>query len=325
MSEYNLSKKTVRLLSIKDGLSLKDVSNATQQEIDRINSSENKNRYLKKLYQPQFSKVNEKTFIIPSVGSSAITGYLFTKKNISEPHALIIFYHDGGWILGNMDKCRAICSNICVDTGAAVLAVDYRLAPNYKFPIPVEDCYNALIWASQGARYWKIDPQKVFLMGDGAGGNLVAAVSRLSRDRKGPSIAGQILIEPITDCRLRTESFIKYKDNPSISPKDIVFCIQNYQREPKDILDPSFSPLLAIDFSRLPQTLIISPEYDPMRDDAVYYEKSLRSAEVPARLLTVKQQVHGYFSYPKAEGWNETVKAVNSFLLSKPLDTIFLS
>ena len=95
-----------------------------------------------------------------------------------------------------MAKCRAVASNICYETGATVLAVDYRLAPSFKFPTAIEDCYEAFTWAAQGARYWKVDPDKIYLLGYCSGGNLALGVSRLARDRKGPKITGQILLSP---------------------------------------------------------------------------------------------------------------------------------
>ena len=123
-------------------------------------------------------------------------------KAISGQNSLIVLFHDGGWMLGNMRKSNAICSNICNTTGATVLSIDYRLAPQFKFPIPLEDCYQAFLWAAQGARYWKVDPDKIYVMGNCAGGNLAASVSRLARDRKGPKIAGQILFSPVADGRI---------------------------------------------------------------------------------------------------------------------------
>ena len=320
-----MQKKIQHILKRQDPTRIADISTIKQEEIDRLNRMDlKKNRNFRNNYRPVSRRLEEKTFIVPSVNSGAITCYLFTKKSKPEPPALIVYLHDGGWMLGNMDKCRAICSNICNQTDAAVLAVDYRLSPEFKFPIPVEDCYNAVVWACNGTKYWKINSQKVFVMGDCSGANIAAAVTRLLRDRKGPSLAGQILIEPLTDCRLRTESLLKYSKTPLLSSKDLVFYMKNYQREQKDILDPLCSPLLAIDFSRLPQALIISPEIDPLYDDSVYYAKALNSAEVPAKVLSVKNQIHGFMSYPEAEGWQESMFAIRDFIHLKALDSITL-
>jgi len=202
--------------------------------------------------------------------------------------------------------------------------IDYRLAPQHKFPTAVEDCYNTLVWAAQGARYWKIDPERIFVMGDSAGGNLAAVVSRLSRDRKGPAIAGQILIYPITDGRMRTPSYAQFKDSPSLTAKEMQFFIKSYQREPKDILNPNFSPLLSKDHSRLPPTLIITAEYDPLLDDGKLYAEALESADTQVKYLECKNTVHGFLAFPAAEGTEETEAAIIQFIAGRPVDQVEL-
>ena len=287
MDEYVLDPALRHLLKKRAKLGIGDVTAATAADIDSYNRSEFKQSVFKSLYRPKTKNIISRTFIIP-VTDGAVTGYLFEKvkdKAISGQNSLIIFFHDGGWMLGNMRKCNAVCSNICYATGASVLAIDFRLAPQFKFPIPLEDCYEAFIWAAQGARYWKVDPDKIYVMGNCAGGNLAASVSRLARDRKGPKIAGQILFSPVADGRMRTESFEKYKDCHTLTQKAMTFYIQNYSREPKDILDPLFSPLLAKDHSRLPETLIICGEYDPLLDDSQLYAQALSSADSTAKCL----------------------------------------
>ena len=304
------------ILKKRSKLSLADVTTANEADIEAYNRSDFKQSLFKKLYRPKTHNMITRTFIIP-VTDGAITGYLFEKvkdKAIAGQNSLIVFFHDGGWMLGNMRKCAAVCSNICNMTGATVLAVDYRLAPQFKFPIPLEDCYSAFLWAAQGARYWKVDPDKIYLMGNCAGGNLAASVSRLARDRKGPKIAGQILLSPITDARLRTESHEKYKDCPTLSSKSMKFYIQNYSREPKDILDPLFSPLLAKDHSRLPETLIICGEYDPLLDDSNLYAQALFSADTSAKCLVCKGAFHSFIDFPKLEAWKDVMYAISTFV-----------
>lgn len=317
MSDYVLTYKTKRILRRRKAFDIPDVTKATQQEIDSYNSSDIKSkRSFYSLYRPVLRNILKRTFIIP-VKDGAITGYFFEKykdRAASSQSSLIIVFHEGGWMLGNMSKCNAFCSNLCDKTGASVLSVDFRLAPKFKFPIPVEDCYSAFLWASQGARYWHVDPDKIYLMGSCTGGNLAAAVSRLARDRKGPKIAGQILVSPVTDCRMRTESYEKYKESPFISMKEMDFFIRNYSREPKDILDPSFSPLLAKDNSRLPRTLVLAAECDPLYDDARLYSQALSNADTPSKFLVMKGMYHGFLLYPKATGWLDVMFAISSFV-----------
>ena len=316
MDEYILNPELKHLLKKRARLGIGDVTAATEADIEAYNRSDFKQSAFRSLYRPKTRNIISRTFIIP-VTDGAITGYLFEKvkdKAISGQNSLIILFHDGGWMLGNMRKCNAVCSNICDFTGASVLAIDYRLAPQFKFPIPWEDCYQAFIWAAQGARYWKVDPDKIYVMGNCAGGNLASSVCRLARDRKGPKIAGQILFSPVTDGRMRTESVEKYKDCPTLTQKVMSFYIQNYSREPKDILDPLFSPLLAKDHSRLPETLIICGEYDPLLDDSQLYAQALSSADTPAKCLVCKGMIHSFIDFPELEAWKDCMYAVATFI-----------
>lgn len=316
MDEYVLSPTLKRILKKRSKLGIGDVSAATEADIQAYNRSEFKQSTFRKIYRPKDNNIITRTFIIP-VTDGAITGYLFEKvrdKAINGQNSLIILFHDGGWMLGNMRKCSAVCSNICNSTGATVLAVDYRLAPQFKFPTPLEDCYEAFLWAAQGARYWKVDPDKIYVMGNCAGGNLAAGVSRLARDRKGPKIAGQILISPVTDGRMRTDSYEKFKDCPTLTQKTMAHYIQNYSREPKDILDPMFSPLLAKDLSRLPETLILCADYDPLLDDSVLYAEALQEADTPAKCLVCKDTIHSFIDFPDLEVWKDSMYAISTFI-----------
>ena len=134
------------------------------------------------------------------------------------------------------------------------------------------------------------------------------------RDRKGPKIAGQILISPMTDGRLRTESYEKFQDCPTLTKKNMTFFIQNYSREPKDILDPLFSPLLAKDHSRLPETLIICADNDPLLDDSRLYAEALASADTPVKCLVCKDTVHSFIDFPDLEEWKDCMYAISTFI-----------
>lgn len=327
MADYDLSPKMKRLVTLIGKLSVADPEGLTPKRIEEINDiSIPNNALIRKLLGKSAKNIDTKTFIIP-VTEGMITGYFFEKqgsRDISDLTPLIIFYHGGGWIWGNMDLYNFFCAHIADITGASVLSVDYRLAPKYKFPTAVEDCYDTLLWAAAGCRYWKTDPDRIYLMGDSAGGNLAAVVSRLARDRKGPAIAGQVLLYPVTDGRMRTASYEMYKDSPTLTDKHMTFFINSYQKEPKDILNPSFSPLLSKDHSRLPQTLIIGAEYDPLRDDGKLYADALASADTPVKYLEVKKTVHGFINYPKATGTEETESAIIQFIGGRPVEQVAL-
>ena len=325
MKDNSLAPKTTKLLKLRNTLYPKDITKASSSEINRFNSAEmEKKRAFKKLYRPKTKNITRESFIIPLEDNASIGAYLFRKQNkaANAQNSLIIFFHDGGWVLGNIDIYCAVCSNICNTTGAAVLAVDYRLAPEYKFPVPLEDCYAAYLWALLGARYWKTDPSDIYLMGSCAGANLAIAVCRMARDRKVQMPAGLILSEPITDCRLRTESLEKYKNNILLKEKDLNFYISNYMREPKDILNPLFSPLLAIDHSRFPDTLIFATEKTPLFDDAKLYSQALESADTPCKLIVYNDSLHGILNFPTCENWERTMNTVASFINGIGIDNL---
>jgi len=324
-----ISRKLQRIIKLSIKLANRpDASELSESQINEINRLSIPNNWLtRRLLKKPTRKVISNTFIIP-VEDGMVTGYFFEKQwdhsQITNLRPLIIFYHGGGWVWGNMDLYNFLCARIASISNAAVLAVDYRLAPQHKFPTAVEDCYNTLLWAAQGARYWKVDHERIFLMGDSAGANLAAVVSRLARDRKGPQIAGQILIYPVTDGRMRTPSYTLYKETPTLTAKDMGFFIRSYQREPKDILNPNFSPLLSKDHSRLPPTLIITAEFDPLLDDGKLYAEALASADTPVRYLECKKTVHGFLNFPAAQGSEETESAIIQFLSGRPVSQVEL-
>ena len=210
--------------------------------------------------------------------------------------------------------------------GTAVLLIDYRLAPTYKFPTAVEDCYDAILWAIEGAKYWKIDPDKIYLAGDGFGATLAATATILLRDRKGPTLSGQILLYPMTDCRLRTESMENFKETPVLSQKALSWFIKNYSRELKDSLSPMMSPSLAPDLSRLPDALIIGAEMDPLRDDAILYGQALSSAGTKAKVLIAENAMHGFLPFKNANGREDAESAIWQFMAGRNVENIeFLS
>lgn len=271
-----------------------------------------------------FRSTMRQTFIVP-VTEGAVTAYFLNDPKVLERAGqvpLIVFCHGGGWTFGNMEFYSIFLRHLSEVTESAILLVDYRLAPGAKFPTAAEDCYDAFLWAYEGAEYWKVDPDRIYIAGDSAGGNLAAVTAILLRDRKGPQPAGQILLYPITDCRLRTQSMAEHRDAPMINEAMLTYYVKNYMREAKDILTPMFSPLLSPDLSRLPEALIIGAEIDPLRDDARLYADALNEGGTKARCFISEGSLHGFMPYRTGKGREEAECAIRQFISGRPLENL---
>ena len=209
---------------------------------------------------------------------------------------LILNFHGGGWVLGNLDQSDHYCRSLAKKCEALVISVDYRLAPENKFPIPLQDCYDSLCWAAENAVRLGIDLERIAVTGDSAGGNLSAAVSLMSRDLKGPKIAFQALVYPATNGKLDYPSFAEHVKAPILSKADVLFYMNAYKKEPDDHLKPYFSPYLAEDLSQLPPALVITAGYDPLRDDGRQYGQRLIDSGNEVVCLDFPKEIHGFIT-----------------------------
>ncbi|RZM78016.1 alpha/beta hydrolase [Leptolyngbya iicbica LK] len=212
---------------------------------------------------------------------------------------LIVFFHGGGWVTGSLETHDRVCRRIAQATMALVVSVDYRLAPWHKFPLPLEDCYDAVQWAATNAAELGADADRLIVMGDSAGGNLAAAVALMARDQSGPKIHRQVLIYPAVDGTLSSPSHQRYTDAPLLSRTGIHYFRDQYQRSPQDIHNAYFSPLLADDLSHLPPAFILTAEYDPLRDEGEQFAQRLTAAGVPVRYQDYPGMVHAFLNFPR--------------------------
>jgi acetyl esterase len=211
------------------------------------------------------------------------------------PLPVLVFFHGGGFVIGDLDSHDAACRALTNQAGCVTVAVDYRLAPEHKFPAAVDDCYAAAKWVSDHARELGSDPARMAVGGDSAGGNLSAVVSLLARDRGGPKIAFQLLVYPATDMACNTYSHKTFTDY-FLTDRAIRYFLGHYLRGEADRKDPTASPALAASHKGLPPTLIITAEFDPLRDEGEAYGEILRKAGVPVTVTRYDGMIHGFFT-----------------------------
>ncbi|MGR3276172.1 alpha/beta hydrolase [Acaryochloris marina NIES-2412] len=216
------------------------------------------------------------------------------------PHLpCVVFFHGGGWVTGSLDTHDDFCRQIAYQSGALILSVAYRLAPEFPYPTPLEDCFDVTQWAAQNAEALGADPQQLMVMGDSAGGNLAAAVCLMARDLNGPTLQRQILLYPALDGTLNHPSMDQYADAPVLTKPAMEFFVNQYTHSPADIQSSYFSPLLAEDLSQIPPALVITAAYDPLRDEGQAYGQRLRQASVPTQVTDYPGMVHGFLSFPQ--------------------------
>lgn len=212
------------------------------------------------------------------------------------PFPLHVHFHGGGWVIGDLDTHDADCREICAGAGCVVVAVDYRMAPEHPFPAAPEDCYAATCWAAEHAQELGARTGAVSVGGDSAGGNLAAVVSLMARDRSGPEIAFQLLIYPVTDCAMDTESYQANGEGYMLTRDSMNWFWDQYCPDPAQRRDPLASPARATDLSGLPPALVLTAEFDPLRDEGEAYAEKLRAAGVAVEARRFDGLIHGFFS-----------------------------
>jgi acetyl esterase len=215
----------------------------------------------------------------------------------AEPAPLLVFYHGGGWTIGDLDTHDALCRLTCRDADIHVLSIDYRLAPEHPAPAAVDDAYAAFRWAHEHAGELAAIPGKVAVGGDSAGGNLAAVVSQLARDEdpKGPKPVLQWLIYPRTDCTAQTRSLSLFAEGFLLTKREIDwFEAQYLGGSGVEPTDPRISPLLADSLAGLPPALIATAGFDPLRDEGDRYAAALRDAGTPVDLRSLGSLTHGF-------------------------------
>ena len=218
---------------------------------------------------------------------------IYTPKS-SAPLPVLVYFHGGGWVLGDLDAADPICRSLANGAECVVVSADYRLAPEHKFPVAVEDAFAATRWVAQNAAAIGGDTDRIAVAGDSAGGNLAAAVALMARDRGEPHLAYQLLIYPVTQYGFDTESYRQYERGYGLSKDDMVWFWDRYLPRAADGQNSYASPLLAGSLSHLPPALIVTAECDVLRDEAEAYAARLEKAGVPVRLWRYDGMIHNF-------------------------------
>jgi len=212
---------------------------------------------------------------------------------------VLVFLHGGGWTIGDLDTHDVVCRELCNRAACAVVSVDYRLAPEHKFPAAVDDTIAATRWVVQHAQRLAVDPARVAIGGDSAGGNLATVAALALRDAGGPRLALQLLIYPATDFRCNTPSHTKNGSGYLLTREAIDYFSRSYLSGPHEATDWRASPALAASLRGLPPAFVLTAGYDPLLDEGAHYAQALRDAGVPVEYVCFDAQIHGFITMSK--------------------------
>jgi acetyl esterase/lipase len=210
------------------------------------------------------------------------------------PHPVLVYYHGGGWVIGDLYTHDGLCRSLANAARCVVASVDYRLAPEWKYPVAAEDSYAALRWVATHAIRLGLDPRRVAVGGDSAGGNLATVVSLMARDQGGPGLVHQVLIYPVTDNDLNTRSYVENASGYVLTREGMRWFWNHYLADSRQGLEPHASPLRAPTLAGLPSALVITAECDPLRDEGEAYAARLRDAGVPVTVTRYDGMFHGF-------------------------------
>jgi acetyl esterase len=209
---------------------------------------------------------------------------------------VLLYLHGGGWTIGDLDTHDVLCRQLAVEAGCAVVSVDYRMGPEHRFPAAVEDCVQAFGWVLSHAVDLNLDPRRIAVGGDSAGGNLAAALCLVQREAGQPLPGFQLLIYPATDMRAVAPSHTTNGQGYMLTNDSIAWYRGNYIADPADWADWRASPLLAASHAGLPPALVLTAGFDPLRDEGLQYANVLSAAGVSTQYVCFERQIHGFIT-----------------------------
>ena len=265
---------------------------------------------------PDGYKVPLRVFTPLDIDFSLATGFKVTEDS----RGTILFFHGGGWVLGDVDFYTDACTTMALNLERRVVSVDYRRAPEHRFPQAVEDCYEVTRQLHAGGLLADVDTNNIVLFGDSAGGNLAAAVSLMARDRREFLPRTQMLLYPATynDHNPTSSLFDSVRENGQdylLTSQDIADYMDLYLSTPEDVHNPYFAPIIEPDLSGQPRTLVITAEYCPLRDEGEVFAQRLADDGSSAQCYRVLDAVHGYLLYPSVFNIvKDTYRIIKHFL-----------
>lgn len=234
-----------------------------------------------------------------------------------QPGALV-YAHGGGWVVGDVEAADAGCRRLANATGCTVFSVDQRLAPEHKFPAALEDVSAALRWVCENADDLGVDPRRLVVAGTSSGGNLAAAACLLARERGGPEIAMQLLMVPaLWMAKDQTASMRSFGRGYGLDSATMEWFARHYIRTEEDATDPLVSPYLAPQLGGLPPALIVTAEFDCLRDDGELYAERLRAAGIEATVIRYAGMIHGFLGMPSVEASRLAVDHIGEIVRSR--------
>jgi len=281
-----------------------------------VQARESRNPVFIELGGPPEPLQNVENMTIPSP-SGQIPVRIYAPQG-SGPFPVLVYFHGGGWVICNLDTHDSVCRSLAKGASCAVVSIDYRLAPEHKFPAAVEDAYAATQWMADNASPYNIDQGRIAVGGDSAGGNLAAVVCQMAREKNGPFIGYQLLVYPATNLSsFDTDSYREHGEGYILTKESMEYYCAHYLEVEDDSLNPYASPLLAEHMSGLPPALVITAEFDVLTDEGEAYANRLKQAGVPVNYVCFKGLIHGFFGFSAAvDRTRDAIKEATAGLIS---------
>ena len=232
-------------------------------------------------------------------GPIPLRSYRPAHSSAEQALPVLVYFHGGGWTIGDLDTHDVLCRQLANGAACAVIAVDYRMGPENRFPAAVDDCFAALRWVHAHAAELMLDPRRMAVGGDSAGGNLAAVAAIMARDAGAPNLDFQLLIYPATDQRRGAPSHTENAFGYLLEKPTMDYYVGNYIDDARHHTDWRASPLLHTDLKGLPRAFVLTAGYDPLRDEGLQYAQKLSEAGTPCALVSFPRQIHGFITMGK--------------------------